>query len=328
MDLTKRTLINEALKQQINDLLDNKVEKVFIKATSNEGFINGLFATVTTTEDGVSRSYRTPMIVDGSNGVAILYLKYGVSYSVAVDAYGATSPTSQSFTADRTEREVNFRYSCDMAPLGVWCEATDGTLLAAADWSGSGKTAQSVVVVTAEHQFRVGLTNTTPGTCAWGGYGTNIAAMTDMAEIGAINDFDTKGETDKMIAALNPNFDGEALTDGYTSGHIDSSTNIYSGGTPTKGAPAAEACRVYSSGNIGAGRWDLPTFGVLYLMYINKAAINACLTAMGGTALTEGWHWSSTESSANYAWGLDLSSGRQGYDSKNSAYSVRAVAAF
>jgi len=63
-------------------------------------------------------------------------------------------------------------------------------------------------------------------------------------------------------------------------------------------------------------------------MYINKAAINACLTAMGGTALTEGWHWSSTESSANYAWGLDLSSGRQGYDSKNSAYYVRAVAAF
>ena len=328
MDLTKRTLINDELKQQISDLLDNKVEKVIVKATSNEGFINGLYATVSTTEDGVSRSYRTPMIVDGSNGVAILYLKYGVSYSIAVDAYGSTAPISQSFTADRLEREVNFKYSCDMAPLGVWCEATDGTLLSAASWSGSGKTAQSVVVVTAEHQFRVGLTNTTPGSCAWGGYGTNISAMTDMAEIGAINDFDTKGETDKMIAALNPNFDGEALTDGYTSGHVDSSTNIYSGSTPTKGSPAAEACRVYSSGNIAAGRWDLPTFGVLYLMYINKAAINACLTAMGGTALTEGWHWSSTEYSANYAWRLDLSSGSQYDYYKFNAYYVRAVAAF
>jgi len=318
----------EELKNEIIAIRGDMVERVLIKATSNDGFISGLYATVTTTDNGVQRTYRMPLVVDGSYGKANLYVKQGLKYTVEVDAYGETSPTSQSFTASSTARDVDFRYSCDMAPLGVWCEATDGTLLAAADWSGSGKTAQSVVVVTAEHQFRVGLTNTTPGTCAWGGYGTNIAAMTDMAEIGAINDFDTKGETDKMIAALNPNFDGEALTDGYTSGHIDSSTNIYSGGTPTKGAPAAEACRVYSSGNIGAGRWDLPTFGVLYLMYINKAAINACLTAMGGTALTEGWHWSSTEYSANNAWRLSLSSGVQYVYYKSYAFSVRAVAAF
>jgi len=63
-------------------------------------------------------------------------------------------------------------------------------------------------------------------------------------------------------------------------------------------------------------------------MYINKAAINACLTAMGGTALTEGWHWSSTEYSAYTAWLLDLSLGFQYDYFKYYAYSVRAVAAF
>ena len=328
MDLTKRTLINEALKQQINDLLDNKVERVMIKATSNEGFINGLFATVTTTEDGVPRSYRTPMIVDGSHGVAILYLKYGVSYSVAVDAYGATAPTSQSFTADRTEREIDFKYSCDMAPLGVWCEATDGTLLAASDWSGSGKTAQSVVVVTAEHQFRVGLTNTTPGACAWGGRGVDINTMDDEYENAAINDFDSKGNTDKIIAALNPGWDGEALTNGTTSGHIDENTNTGTGDPATKGAPAAEACRLYSSGNIAAGRWDLPSFGIMYLMYLNKAAINACLTAMGGSTLSNDANWTSSELSANPAWYISLSSGSQSYSNKFYSLYVRAVSAF
>lgn len=328
MDLTKRTLINDALKQQISDLLDNKIEKVIVKATSNEGFINGLYATISTTEDGVSRIYRTPMIVDGSHGVAILYIKYGVSYSVAVDVYGGTAPTSQSFTADRLEREVNFTYSCDMAPLGVWCEATDGTLLSAAAWSGSGKTAQSVVVVTAEHQFRVGLTDTTPGACAWGGRGVDINTMDDEYENAAVNDFDSKGNTDKIIAALNPGWNGEALTNGTTSGHIDDNTNTGTSDPATKGAPAAEACRLYSSGNIAAGRWDLPSFGIMYLIYLNKTAINACLSAMGGIALSGNANWTSSELSASYAWYISLASGLQYNANKNLAYSVRAVSAF
>ena len=328
MDFTGRSIQVTELKNQVISLVDNMVEKVVIKAKSNEGFINGLYATVTTTENGVQRTYRTPLIVDNSYGIGYLYVKYGVSYSVAVDAYGETQPASQSFVSDRTARDVEFTYSCDMAPLGVWCEATDGTLLAASEWAGSGKTAQSVVVVTADHQFRVALANIETNTAAWGGTETDIPDIVNKYQIDAINDFDSKGNTDKIIAALNPGFANEPLTNAYTSGHIDANTVEYNGNPATKGAPAAEGCRNYSSGTIGAGRWDLPAFGIMYLMYINKAAINACLTAMGGTTLTSDWHWISTEYSAYNAWFFYLFSGSQHYNNKYFAYYVRAVSAF
>lgn len=330
MDFTGRGLRVTELKNQVTDLVDNMVEKVVVRATSNEGFINGLYATITTTENSVQRSYKTPLIVDGSNGVAFVYVKRGLSYTVAVQAYGETAPASKSFTADRTARDVEFIYNCDMAPLGVWCEATDGSLIAASDWAteGSGKTAQSVVVITAEHQFRVGLANAYNSTAAWGGRGTDISTMNNMYQIDAINDFDSKGNTDKIIAALNPGFNGEALTNGTTSGHIDDDTITGTGDPATKGAPAAEACRLYSSGTIGAGKWDLPAFGIMYLIYINKTAINACLTAMGGTVLTNDYNWTSTELSGTNAWYIYLNNGSQFNSTKYNAFYVRAVSAF
>lgn len=301
------------------------LEKVVIRAVSNEGFINGLFATITTTEDG--RSWKTPLILDSGRGIAYCYVEHGLSYTVEVQAYGGTAPISQSFTSESSDRNVDFVYDCDMAPLGIWCEATDGTLLAASEWAGSGKTAQSVVFVSAEHQFRIALANAGPA-LAWGGRGVDINTLPNMVQSQAINDFDSKGNTDKIIAALNPGWDGEAVADNYMSGHIDDNTVVYSGSPATKGAPAAEACRYYSSGTIGAGRWDLPAFGIMYLMYINKSKINACLTAMGGTALTNDYNWTSTEYSGHYAWYITLYSGTQNLTSKNSAYSVRAVSAF
>ena len=330
MDFTGRGLRVAELKNQVADLIDNMVEKVVVRAASHEGFINGLFATITTTENAVQRTYKTPLIVDGSRGIAYCYVKRGVAYSVSVEAYGETSPVSQSFTSDRTARDVDFFYDCDMAPLGVWCEATDGSLIAAADWAteGQGKTAQSVVVVTAEHQFRVGLTNVEQGTCAWGGRGTDIETLPDLYQKDAINDFDSKGNTDKILARLNPGWNGEALTDYYTSGHIDEYTVSYTGDLATKGAPAAEACRRYSSGTIGAGKWDLPAFGIMYLIYINKAAINACLTAMGGTALANDANWTSTEFSGTYTWYINLNYGYQYNFNKFLANYVRAVSAF
>ena len=312
MNFSGESINIEELKNEIIAIRGDMVEKVLIKATSNDGFISGLYATVTTTENSVQRTYRMPLVVDGSYGKANLYVKKGLSYTVQVDAYGETSPASQSFTASSTARDVDFKYSCDMAPLGVWCEATDGTLLAAADWASSGKTAQSVVVITAEHQFRVGLANVEQSTCAWGGRGVDINTMDDEYENAAVNDFDSKGNTDKIIAALNPGWDGEALTNGTTSGHIDANTNTGTGSPETKGAPAAEACRRYSSGTIGAGKWDLPAFGILYLIYLNKTAINACLTAM----------------SATYAWYISLAYGYQNPNYKYYASYVRAVSAF
>ena len=332
-DFSGRSIRVKELHNDVLNLIDNKVEKVIVKASSNEGFINGLYATITVIdENGNMRSYQTPMILERSQGIAYCYVKYGLQYSVEVQAYGETAPSMQKFTADRSARDVEFYYNCTMSPLGTWIESTDGSLISSENWKteGAGKTAQSVVLITADHQFRIGLRNAYTSTCAWGGYGTDVTGITNRtAWTSAVNDFNAKENTDAIIAALNPNWKGEALVDGKTSGHVDSSTIVYTGSSATtKGAPAAEACRLYSSGNIAAGKWNLPAFGHLYLMYLNKAAINACLTACGGTKLTDDYNWSSTESYSSTAWLLPFAYGNQSNNSKYASYSVRAVSAF
>ena len=332
-DFSGRSIRVKELHNDVLNLIDNKVEKVIVKASSNEGFINGLYATITVIdENGNMRSYQTPMILERSQGIAYCYVKYGLQYSVEVQAYGETAPSMQKFTADRSARDVEFYYNCTMSPLGTWIESTDGSLISSENWKteGAGKTAQSVVLITADHQFRIGLQNAYTSTCAWGGYGTDVTGITNRtAWTSAVNDFNAKENTDAIIAALNPNWKGEALVDGKTSGHVDSSTIVYTGSSATtKGAPAAEACRLYSSGNIAAGKWNLPAFGHLYLMYLNKAAINACLTACGGTKLTDDYNWSSTEYYSYHAWLLYFASGNQSNSYKSTSYYVRSVSAF
>lgn len=61
----------------------------------------------------------------------------------------------------------------------------------------------------------------------------------------------------------------------------------------------------------------IPSLGELYFILLHKAAINEALEAVGGKPLN-GWHWTSTQYSATYAWGLYLGSG--------SAYSLAKAA--
>ena len=52
----------------------------------------------------------------------------------------------------------------------------------------------------------------------------------------------------------------------------------------------------------------IPTLAELYLICLNRKAINAAMRFVGGQELA-GWYWSSTEYSAPSAWNLDLSDG-------------------
>lgn len=81
---------------------------------------------------------------------------------------------------------------------------------------------------------------------------------------------------------------------------------------------------------IGAGKWWLPSIAELMMIWKRKYAINVCLSVISGASpLVEGWHWSSTEYSAAYAWGLALSDGNHYWNAKvTDSTSVRAVAAF
>ena len=71
----------------------------------------------------------------------------------------------------------------------------------------------------------------------------------------------------------------------------------------------------------------MPSLTELEKLFANKAAINASLNALG-VALLEGWYWSSTENSFNFAWLLDMSDGirNANYKSNNLRY-VRPVLA-
>ena len=53
----------------------------------------------------------------------------------------------------------------------------------------------------------------------------------------------------------------------------------------------------------------IPSLGELYFMLAHFTQINAALEAVGGEPLRNDWYWSSTQSSATYAWGLALNGG-------------------
>ena len=72
----------------------------------------------------------------------------------------------------------------------------------------------------------------------------------------------------------------------------------------------------------------IPTLAELYLICLNRKAINAAMRFVGGQELA-GWYWSSTEYSATNAWNLYLYYGDAFYSTKATyTYRVRPVSAF
>ena len=73
----------------------------------------------------------------------------------------------------------------------------------------------------------------------------------------------------------------------------------------------------------------IPSLGELYLIYLHKYEINEALSYVYGKQIADEWYWSSTEYSAQNAWGLGFGLGGQGNGVKSSGqYRVRPVSAF
>ena len=93
---------------------------------------------------------------------------------------------------------------------------------------------------------------------------------------------------------------------------------------------AAGWCNAYTFPD-GVTKGYLPAAGELYLTYQNKTAIDAALSACGGTALVSA-HWSSTfygtKGSYRYCWALDWDDGRVIYGYLNDDGYVRAFGAY
>ena len=111
--------------------------------------------------------------------------------------------------------------------------------------------------------------------------------------------------------------------------------------------PAASLCNCYEPGvkqgetladKFKAGKWFLPSEGELARIYWYHRqgytvgatdAIFAQAVADGRmTAMSNAWHWSSTENSQSNAWNVGFSDGNTNLNSKYDSVAVRAVAAF
>ena len=72
----------------------------------------------------------------------------------------------------------------------------------------------------------------------------------------------------------------------------------------------------------------IPTLAELYLICLNRKAVNAAMRFVGDQELA-GWYWSSTECSAPYAWRLYLNRGyAYNYTKATYPYRFRPVSAF
>ena len=132
----------------------------------------------------------------------------------------------------------------------------------------------------------------------WGGYGTTISGIvTSNDSVTAKKDYAGELNTDNIIAQLG-----------------------------IGNAPAAEYCRSLTFKNGKKGYlWSL---GEAQDAYNNKAAIDAAISKIGGTAIaTDNYLWTSTQYSSYGAWRLSWNGGGVDSNPKDNNYYVRAVCA-
>lgn len=213
----------------------------------------------------------------------------------------------------------------------VYHRNSDGWPLAArvSDWSSlqsGGQIADGVLLVEGGKHVVIAPTEATAelpwsskptkvtgsdGSTSSKGDGVNISGVTTTGDrLVAFADFTGKTNTDTIIKA-------------------SSTTNI----TNTE-AYAPGFCNKYSRANANgkgllAGKWWLPSIGELTMIWANFDKINYALSKINGaTQLQKTWYWSSTQSSANNAWGLGLGDGNMGGSYKFRQGGVRPVSAF
>lgn len=162
---------------------------------------------------------------------------------------------------------------------GLYIYDTEGNFTLSTQWNTANNSkAVGVAILTDDCRFVVAKEDISTSTINWGDSSTDISTLTNYTDAAlAASDFDGVNNTRLIIEALG-----------------------------VGNAPAAEACDSYTfpngkTGYLGAaGEWQVARQ--------NKEDLNSALTLIGGTTMTEGGYWTSTEYSNNNAW-------RQWFDS-------------
>ncbi|MBQ8793236.1 MAG: hypothetical protein IJZ63_00635 [Clostridia bacterium] len=173
-----------------------------------------------------------------------------------------------------------------------------------ASYQNSGEIAEGVVVVEGGKILVVAPTETS---LYWSSAAVSGGGKTTTDRLTALDDWTGKASTAAQIT------------------HAECSSASYAPGY------CAQYSRVNANGKgLTAGRWWLPSLGELMMIYANMRKINYALSLIeGATQLAETWYWSSTESSATYAWDLYLNGGYANNPTKATyQFRVRAVSAF
>ena len=129
--------------------------------------------------------------------------------------------------------------------------------------------------------------------------------------------------TSDRVTAMN-DWNGKTNTAAQIT-HAECSINAYAPGF------CHQYSRVNANGKgLTAGKWWLPSLGEMMMIYANMTKINYALSLISGaTPLQETAYWTSTETSATYAWHLYLGYGIANLDAKaSSTFRVRPVSAF
>ena len=174
----------------------------------------------------------------------------------------------------------------------------------------SGEIADGVVVVEGGKCLVVAPTESA-SKLTWSSAAISGGGTTTSDRVTAINDWNGKTNTAQQIAHST----SSAVTN--TASYAPGFCNLYS--------------RANANGKgLTAGKWWLPSLGEMMMIYANMTKINYALSLINGaTQLVEDAYWTSTESSATYAWYLYLDYGyASSYTKASYTYRVRAVSAF
>ena len=192
---------------------------------------------------------------------------------------------------------IMFHRKSDYYPLAV---KTDKW----ASYQSSGEIADGVLVVEGGKMLVVAPTE---ATLYWSSAAVSAGGKTTTDRETALNDWTGKTSTAAQITH------NECKTERYAPGFCASYERVNANGQ-----------------GLTAGKWWLPSLGELMMIYANMRKINYALSLINGAAqLAETWYWSSTESSAAYAWYLGLDLGSASTTTKASGQGrVRPVSAF
>lgn len=174
----------------------------------------------------------------------------------------------------------------------------------------SGEIADGVAIVEGGKILIVAPTQATTK-LTWSSGEVSGGGTTTWDRVTALNDWNGKTNTQKQIAASKEG----AVTN--TASYAPGFCNLYS--------------RSNANGKgLTAGKWWLPSLGEMMMIYANMTKVNYALSLISGaTQLVEDVYWTSTETSAQYAWSLYLDYGNANNNPKASGQEyVRAVSAF